>query len=87
MSSIELLANGIRNAMGIITTENLHGNNEKPKKENAPTRHHPELSPSSFPSMATCPCYVSKKDASGAALERGNKLHQQLSEILTSHEV
>jgi hypothetical protein len=73
--------------MGVMTTSSLFGNDEEPKKENAPTRHHPSLSPSSFPSMSTCPCYVSKKDASGAALERGNKLHQQLSEILMSYEV
>jgi len=87
MSSIELFANGIRIVMGIMTTSSLYGDEEKPKKENAPNRHHPTLPPSSFPAMNTCPCYIPKKDASGAALERGNKLHQQLSEILTSHEV
>jgi len=78
--------NGIRKDMaGTTTSESLYG--EKKEKKKGETRHHSSLSPSSFPSMDKCPCFKSHSDSSGAALQRGNLLHDQLHEILTAHEV
>jgi len=85
LSLIVHFGNGIGKDMaGITTSESLHG--EKPKKKGE-TRHHDKYSPSSFPAMNSCPCYRPRNDGEGAALQRGNLLHDQLHEILTAHEV
>ena len=84
-SSIGRFANGKGKDMGIMTTEIF---DDKPeKKTKAETRHHPDLSPSSFPAFQVCPCYKSGSGGNTEALNKGNKLHDQLHEILTSHEV
>jgi len=66
--------------MGITSTKTLVPASSE--KATAPRRHHEKFSPSSFPAMDECPCYKSKEGGSSDAAERGNKLHEQLSEIL-----
>lgn len=84
-SSTRHSVNGKGKDMGITTTDILTG--EKKKKERKEKRHHPDFSPSSFPALQTCPCYKSRDDSGGDALERGIKLHEELEELLTSKTV
>ena len=84
-SSIQPITNGIGKDMGIMTSEIF---DDKPeKKPKVETRHHPDFSPSSFPAFQVCPCYKSSSGGNSEALDKGNRLHEQLHEILTSHEV
>lgn len=84
-SSTGRTTNGIGRDMGIMTTETF--GSEPEKKKETETRHHPDLSPSSFPAFKTCPCYKSGSGGNSEALDKGNRLHSQLHEILTSHEI
>lgn len=88
-SSTRHSTNGRGGDMGITKSDLFDGFEDKPElpTKKVKTRHHPDLSPSSFPAFQTCPCYKSSSGGNSAALDRGNKLHDQLHELLTSHEV
>lgn len=60
---------------------------EKEKKKVEEKRHHDKYPPSSFPAFSECPCYKPSHGEVSEAARRGTELHDQLEELLNTHEV
>ena len=87
-NSIEHFEYGIGGDMAPTTSTSIY---QKAKEKEAPKqeekRHHDRYPPSSFPAFSECPCYRPSHGEVSEAANRGTILHDQLQEILDSHDV